>query len=87
MTFMVEITEKTQQIIDRLGIDPSEVCSCYYCISHFPISEIQVWTKDETSQAICPICFVDSVILGDIPNIELEKLYEKWFNTFSDEDE
>lgn len=84
---MAEITEKTQQIINQLGIEPSDMCSCYYCISHFPISEIQVWTADETPQAICPKCFVDSVILGDIPIIELERLYDKWFNNYTNDDE
>ena len=77
----------TLNFLKEINCDPEQWCSCYYCISHFQAKDIQVWTADESPQAICPKCMVDSVMLGYYENSKLEELYEKWFNTFVEEDD
>jgi hypothetical protein len=48
---------------NRLGIEESEVCGCYYCRSVFNLIDtpIKEWI-DRGSTALCPLCGVDSVL-------------------------
>lgn len=55
----------------------SKKCGCFYCKRIFNSNEIKQWANDLNGKtALCPYCFVDSVI-GDSINIELtEELLE-----------
>ncbi len=49
----------------------SVVCGCYNCMKIFKVVDIVNWSHDsEDDTAICPNCFVDSVIPKYIENFE-----------------
>lgn len=62
----------------------SDTCGCFYCKEMFAPSEIKEWVDDKSGDtALCPYCFVDSVI-GNASGIEitnklLEELHKKYF--------
>jgi hypothetical protein len=47
---------------NRIGIDESDRCGCFYCIEVFSLrkSPIKEWT-DAGRTALCPLCGIDSV--------------------------
>lgn len=54
---------------------------CYYCCNFFLVSDVKEWIDKETT-ALCPKCWIDSVI----PNVNnsltvniLKAMYEYWF--------
>ena len=50
----------------------SEVCSCFYCGSIFPASEVDEWTIEPglgAVTALCPRCEIDAVL----PSSSLEE--------------
>lgn len=52
-------------IYNKTELEASEKCGCFYCLSIFSPSEINEYIDEEPDEtAICPFCFVDSVI-GD----------------------
>lgn len=68
--------------LHRAEIEKSKKCGCFYCLSIFPPSEINDWT-DVNDTAICPYCWVDSVI-GDsagfpITKEFLQEMKDYWF--------
>ena len=65
-------------------LNDNDICSCYYCISHFPFSQITEWTRDDEPMAICPLCGIDSVVAGEVEIDTLEEMYERWFNTYAE---
>lgn len=64
----------------------SNTCGCFYCKEMFAPSEIKEWVGDKSGDtALCPYCFVDSVI-GNASGIEitnklLEELHSKFFSS------
>lgn len=48
----------------REQLQHDKVCGCFYCLSIFSPEEIRVWLKEKDGRetAMCPYCFVDSVI-------------------------
>ena len=80
---------------NRLEVLASELCGCFCCLAIFPPSEIHVWWSTlwddpdyeitaEEDQAICPHCWIDSVIgsaSGYPITLEFLTAMEKhWFN-------
>ena len=72
---------------NRKYIEKSERCGCYYCLKQFSSNDInQWWDEDGTGigqTAVCPFCWIDSVI-GDseavITEELLEEMREYWFS-------
>jgi len=65
----------------------SELCGCFNCLRTFKPQEIFNWYGEENpkgSTAMCPFCYVDSVIGSksgfpiDDPDF-LEEMYKHWF--------
>ena len=59
-------------------------CGCFYCCTIISSDEIEIWIKDKNDYtALCPYCFVDSVIGESVgyplTKESLEKMYEVWF--------
>ena len=72
---------------NRKGILESEVCGCYYCLKQFPSTQInQWWDEDEDGigqTAVCPFCWIDSVIGDSVALVTdeiLENMREYWFS-------
>lgn len=66
----------------RAEVEASEICSCFYCLSTFPPTEIVEWI-DDGQTALCPRCPVDAV-LGSASGLPitrefLERMHERWF--------
>jgi len=53
-------------------IKRSKVCSCFFCGRVFPSNEVDSWTTDKT--ALCPYCFIDSV-LPDASGFPLDRAF------------
>jgi hypothetical protein len=68
--------------INRVELEQSETCGCFYCITIFPPNEI-VELIDDGQTAICPYCPVDSVIGSasgfPITKDFLERMHAHWF--------
>jgi hypothetical protein len=67
---------------NRLEIERSSICGCFYCFATFSPAEIQEWV-DEDRAALCPKCPVDAV-LGSasgypIERAFLQKMHAKYF--------
>jgi hypothetical protein len=63
----------------------SEKCVCFHCFKVFTPTEIETYLveKDEKETALCPCCWVDS-ILGDASGIDLcdeliDAMADYWF--------
>jgi hypothetical protein len=66
---------------NKVYIDASEKCGCYFCLKIFKPKDIKEWT-DKGETAICPFCSVDSVIGDSTSKIEsefLEQASKYWF--------
>ena len=67
---------------NRLELERSDICGCFYCMTTFPPSEIIEWI-DEGQTAICPNSPVDSVIGSastyPITKEFLERMHAHWF--------
>lgn len=76
---------------NRQYIETSKQCGCYYCLKQFSSSQInQWWDEDEKGigqTAVCPFCWIDSVV-GDsmvyITKEFLEDMREYWFSVKRD---
>lgn len=65
-------------------MNESTMCGCFFCCRVYPVAEVVNWRPDrEGLTAICPYCWVDSVI----PNASgwpltdkfLAKMRRRWF--------
>ena len=59
------------------------LCGCFYCLEFFSPTEIKEWIKDTKGTALCPYCFVDSVI-GKYTGYPITKeflaeMHKEWF--------
>ena len=55
-------------------------CSCFYCNTVFPPTDIVRWTdKDQT--AICPRCGIDSILPGEVTKDLLVAMHHNYFCT------
>lgn len=66
----------------RAELEKSEKCGCFYCLEIYSPKKIVDWT-DGDQTAICPYCWVDSVI-GDASGFPITKEFLKemkahWF--------
>lgn len=58
-------------IYNREQIENSSIWGCYYCLEIFKPEEVKDWA-DGGRTALCPHCWIDSV-LGDTSGFELNK--------------
>lgn len=85
-----EFTEREEILVaahkhsfkNRSELERSEECGCFYCLSIFPPSEIELWA-DEGKTAVCSRCDVDSV-LGSASGYPITKEFlfnmrRRWF--------
>jgi hypothetical protein len=59
-------------------------CGCFYCLEHFHVREITDWLDSKLFKtACCPICAVDSVVMGTgelpVDDALLEELKVRYF--------
>ena len=59
------------------------LCGCFYCLEIFSPSKIEEWLKDTKGTALCPYCYVDSVI-GKYTGYPITKeflaeMHKEWF--------
>ena len=50
---------------NKLEIEQSDVCGCFYCLEIFKPDLISIFTDEDNSEAstaLCPFCDIDSVI-------------------------
>jgi hypothetical protein len=71
---------------NRPEVTASDQCGCFYCLSNFLPSEISEWLKEKDGQetAVCPKCFVDSVI-GSASGFPItadfmQRMHDYWFS-------
>jgi hypothetical protein len=69
-------------INNRIEIEKSSLCGCFYCFAVFSPSDIVEWI-DDCETALCPKCPVDSV-LGSasgypITREFLQLMHDHWF--------
>jgi hypothetical protein len=76
------VTAHTHCSLHRSELMDSDICGCFYCISTFPVSEIETWT-DNDQTAICPKCGIDSVIGSasgyPVDSSFLKRMHDHWF--------
>jgi len=68
-------------IRNKIYLENSEMCGCYYCLSIFEPKEVVGWI-DNNETALCPKCNVDSVIGDSVICVNkdiLEKANKYWF--------
>lgn len=68
---------------NREQLQASSECACFYCLEHYPPSEICAWTDGEQT-AVCPNCQVDAV-LGNASGVNLDgeflkRMHAYWFD-------
>lgn len=71
-------------IENRVEVEASVLCGCFYCMSIYPPSEIEGWIDDqEALTADCPRCGIDAVIGSasgfPITSEFLNVMNEHWF--------
>lgn len=62
-------------------IKTAPICSCFYCLKKYPGTLVTEFAKekDNMKTAICPFCWIDSVIPEDISDELLKNLREEYF--------
>ena len=70
-------------IRNKEQLEKSEKCGCFSCCEIFPPSEITDYFSDEEPTALCPYCYIDSVI-GDASSFPitpkfLRDMRKRWF--------
>ncbi len=68
--------------LNRVELQNSTLCGCFYCFAIFAPDEISEWIVDGRT-AVCPKCPVDSVI-GSASGFPitpefLHRMHDKWF--------
>lgn len=64
-----------QSFANRLVIEKSTECGCFYCCAAFPASLVTAWVKEKDGNAdtgFCPSCGIDSLI-GDASGVLLAR--------------
>jgi hypothetical protein len=56
----------------------NKYCGCYYCLEIYPVSEIDMWV-DNGNTPVCPYCFIDAVLIGEVDVNTLERLHDEKF--------
>lgn len=51
-------------IHNKESLRASKLAGCYYCLSIYPVSDIQEFVDPEEDTALCPMCGIDDVV-GD----------------------
>lgn len=79
-----ELLEKASELSfkNREMVEKSGQCGCYYCCKIYDAKLVWEYVDDDKT-ALCPMCYIDSV-LPDACGVKLEKkvlekLREKWF--------
>lgn len=64
---------------NRVMIEQSIICGCFFCLATFSSGEIKEWTdeslyfsEEHGQTALCPKCGVDSVLPDNIPGVRLD---------------
>ena len=63
---------------NRIAIENSSVCGCYFCITIFPASTVIDWA-DKGVTGLYPHCGVDAVLPEENNISTLSELNELWF--------
>ena len=89
--YSIEYLKSTYKhsIFQKKEIMKSELCGCFNCLRTFQPGEIFNWCDEDNpkgSTAMCPFCYVDSVIgsKSGFPVNEqkfLEEMYLHWFDS------
>ena len=53
--------------------------SCFDCFSYVAFAEIKTWT-DDGQTAICPHCYVDSILPGKWKPAVIQAMYDHYFD-------
>lgn len=70
----------------RVQIEEVGIASCYYCFKTFKAKKIKEWA-DKGETAICPYCYIDSVVPGIFQKEILKQWYEaSWGNPKTEEE-
>ena len=64
---------------NKEAIESTKMVSCYFCCNVYPSSRIKHFV-DSGATAICPICGIDSVLKGVVPQKELRDLSRSMFS-------
>lgn len=65
---------------NRVEVEASELCGCFYCMSIYRPSEIVDWIGDpKEDTADCPRCGIDAVI-GSASGFPIEREFLKLMN-------
>lgn len=80
---MNHIEAHKKSVNNKLELENSKKCGCFYCLEIFSPSEIKSWLKDTSGTALCPYCDMDSVIPETkeiiIEKSLLKKMKDYWF--------
>ena len=61
----------------------NEKCGCFYCLKIYSPKEITNWVDDASGTALCPYCYIDSVIVESarfpITRGFLKQMHDYWF--------
>lgn len=66
---------------NKVYIDASDNCACYFCLAKFDPKEIKEWI-DNGETALCPKCKIDSVVGDSVVGLDSEFLKKSslhWF--------
>ena len=73
---------------NRSKIDPDKNVSCYYCGKVYLGKEIKEWADDGEDTAICPYCWIDSVVPFEVDRKTLNEATRYYFSCYGgDENE
>jgi hypothetical protein len=60
-----------------------QACGCYYCLTLFNTTDIVDTCQDETETALCPYCYIDTVLVKSsgfpLTKEFLQAMRERWF--------
>lgn len=66
---------------NKIYVNASDNCTCYFCMNSFKPNEITNWI-DDGETALCPKCQIDSVVCDSVVSLSDEQLKEAnkyWF--------
>lgn len=69
---------------NRLELEASEVCGCFYCLTTLKTEQIERWLEEGPGTAVCPECQIDSIIgsASGYPVNDpkfLQAMHARWF--------
>ena len=72
-----------QSMFNKVKLDETSLCGCFYCKEIMPVTEITEWT-DRARTAICPYCGIDSIHPDSekypLTETLLDQLYKMYFD-------